>query len=327
VALGVAGVVVEGEQGHEVQGAVAVGLEQGPQLVTVGVGAPQPVTRQLLDQGVDPLGVHDRTPVMRASGMAFTTIEVEAAGERGAVWLARPDKLNPLGTDTLHELAEAARWFDARPEVKVVVVGGRGRAFSAGADVGAFTGPDPGVAAQRAAADAGRLMAEAIEAMAAVTVARIHGHCVGGGVVLAAACDLRVAAAGTRFSIPEVDLGIPLAWGGIPRLVREIGPAMTRELVLTCRPFDAEEARSLGFVNRVVDDAELDHAVDELVGGLVAKSSLTLRATKAGVAAALDELLPASGAWSDADTLLTALRDPESRQAALRYLDGLRRGR
>ena len=67
--------------------------------------------------------------------MTFATIEVEAADDRGAIWLARPDKLNPLGTDTLHELAEAARWFDDRPSVKVVVVGGRGRAFSAGADV------------------------------------------------------------------------------------------------------------------------------------------------------------------------------------------------
>ena len=96
-------------------------------------------------------------------------------------------------------------------------------------------------------------MAEAIESMRAITIARIHGHCVGGGCGAGGACDLRVAADTTRFSIPEVDLGIPLAWGGIPRLVREIGPAMTKELVLSCRPFSAEEARGLGFVNRVVD--------------------------------------------------------------------------
>ncbi len=257
--------------------------------------------------------------------MTFTTIEVDSDGPRGTIWLDRPDKLNPLSTETLLELAAAARGFDERPEVKVVVVGGRGRAFSAGADVTAFRGPHPGVAAQRAAADAGRAMAEAVEGMAAVTIARIHGHCVGGGLVLAAACDLRVAAAGTRFAIPEVDLGIPLAWGGIPRLVREIGPAMTRELVLTCRPFDAEEARALGFVNRVVVDDELDGAVAALADELVGKSSLTLRATKLGVAAALDAMVPASGAWNDADVLLTALQDPESRDAARRYLERLQR--
>jgi enoyl-CoA hydratase/carnithine racemase len=207
----------------------------------------------------------------------------------------------------------------------VVVVTGRGRAFSSGADVSVFTGDDPGVAAQREAADAGRLMAEAIESMRAVTVARIHGHCVGGGVVLAAACDLRVAADTTRFSIPEVDLGIPFAWGGIPRLVREIGPAMTKELVMTCRPFTADEARALGFVNRVVGDQDLDEAVEELVAPLLQKSSLTLTATKRGVNAVTSAMAPTSGAWSDADSLLTALRDPESRRAAHDYLDRLSR--
>jgi enoyl-CoA hydratase/3-hydroxypropionyl-coenzyme A dehydratase len=252
--------------------------------------------------------------------MSFSTIEVHAAGVRGTITLNRPDKLNPLSTETLRELADAARFLDERLEVKLVVVSGRGRAFSAGADVSAFAGADPGVAAQREAADAGRLMAEAIESMRAVTIARIHGHCVGGGVVLAAACDLRVAAETTRFSIPEVDLGIPLAWGGIPRLVREIGPAMTKELVLTCRPFTAEEARALGFVNRVVAEQRLDDAVEELAAQLVQKSSLALMATKSGVNAASRAMVSTSGAWSDADSLVTALSDPESRRAARDYL-------
>jgi enoyl-CoA hydratase/carnithine racemase len=256
--------------------------------------------------------------------MTFTTIDVDSDGAVGRITLNRPDKLNPLGTTTLLELADAARELDQQSEVKVVVIAGRGRAFSAGADLAAFAGDDPGVEAQRAAADAGRQMAEAIEAMRAVTVARIHGHCVGGAVVLAAACDLRVAAVSTRFSIPEVDLGIPLAWGGIPRLVREIGPAMTKELVMTCRPFSADEARAMGFVNRVVSDEELDAAVDELVGQLVRKSTLSLSVTKRAVNAATDALVSTAGAYNDADSLLTALRDPASRAAAREYLRQVR---
>lgn len=257
--------------------------------------------------------------------MPWTTIEVDAQGPRGSIALNRPEKLNPLGAETLRELAEAAHWLDQRPEVKVVVISGNGRAFSSGADVSAFAGPDPGAATRREAADAGRQMAEAIESMRAITIARIHGHCVGGAVVLAAACDLRVAADTTRFSIPEVDLGIPLAWGGIPRLVREIGPAMTKELVLTCRPFTAEEARSLGFLNRVVAEPELDEAVEHLASALVSKSSLTLRATKQGVNAASREMASTAGAWSDADSLLSGLGDPESRDVAKTYLEGLSR--
>jgi enoyl-CoA hydratase/carnithine racemase len=258
--------------------------------------------------------------------MDFTTIEVAADGTVGHITLNRPDKLNPLSTTTLLELVEAARWFDGQPDVKAVVVGGSGRAFSAGADLGAFSGGDPGVTSQRDAADAGRQMAEAIESMRAVTVARIQGHCVGGGVVLAAACDLRVAATTARFSIPEVALGIPLAWGGIPRLVREIGPAMTKELVMTCRAFDATEARALGFVNRVVDADDLDAAVDELVGQLVDKSPLTLEATKRAVNVAAEQMASTASAWLDADALVTALHDPDSRAVARDYLAKVRRG-
>jgi enoyl-CoA hydratase/carnithine racemase len=257
--------------------------------------------------------------------MSFATIDVGASGERGAITLNRPEKLNPLSAETLRELAAAAAWLDERPAVKVVVVGGSGRAFSSGADVSVFGGPDPGVAARREAADAGRLMAEAVESMRAVTIARVQGHCVGGAVVLAAACDLRVAARTARFSIPEVDLGIPLAWSGIPRLVREIGPAMTKELVMTCRPFTAEEARELGFVNRVVADRDLDEAVEALAAQLVKKSSFTLAATKRAVNAVSREIASTAGAWSDADSLLTALADPESRRAAQEYLEGLAR--
>jgi enoyl-CoA hydratase/3-hydroxypropionyl-coenzyme A dehydratase len=261
--------------------------------------------------------------------MPFATIDVDAAGGRGAITLNRPAKLNPLGTETLEELAAAARWFDERPEVRVVVVAGSGRAFSAGADVSAFApdGEAPAARSVRDGADAGRVMAEAIESMRAVTIARLHGHCVGGAVVLAAACDLRVAAETTRFSIPEVDLGIPLAWGGIPRLVRELGPAVTKELVMTCRPFSAQEAHQLRFLNRVVPDAQLEEAVAELAEALLRKSALTLAQTKSAVNAVTRAMAPTAGAWSDADALLSALGDPESRMAGRAYLEGLRAGR
>jgi enoyl-CoA hydratase/carnithine racemase len=256
----------------------------------------------------------------------LSTLQIVLDGPVGHLWLDRPDKLNPLSTATLEELAVAARWFDGRPEVRVVVVGGRGRAFSAGADVASFGAPDD-TRSPREAADAGRRMADAVEAMEALTIARIHGHCVGGGVVLAAACDLRVAADGTRFSIPEVELGIPLAWGGIPRLVREVGPAVTKELVLTCRAFPAEEAQRLGLVNRVVPLDQLDAEVEALARSLAAKAGFPLRATKRHVDAVTAAMVGIDRAWSDADALLTALRDPECRAAGARYLEGLgRRG-
>lgn len=266
--------------------------------------------------------------------MDFSTIEVRTANQRGRITLNRPDKLNPLSTTTLEELAEAARFLDSHRDVKVVVVEGRGRSFSAGADLAAFgegepesTPRDPGTAVpRREAADAGRRMADAIEAMRAVTIARIQGHCVGGALVLVAACDLRVAADTAHFFIPEVDLGIPLAWGGIPRLVREIGPALTKELVMTCRPFAPEEARAAGFLNRVVPEDRLDAEVEALVTQLVGKSSLTLMATKRYANAVTEGTVGMARSWNDADSLVAALHDPESRELAANYLSRVRRG-
>jgi len=252
--------------------------------------------------------------------MAFKTLTAEVEGAIGRLTLNRPQKLNPLSREALAEIAEAARWFDANSDVKVVVVGGAGRAFSAGADLGTFQGQPEGDL--RAAADQGRLMAEAVESMRAVTIAAIQGWCVGGGLVLAAACDLRLAADSAKFSIPEVDLGIPLAWGGIPRLVREIGPARTKELVMTCRPFEAAEAQAIGFLNRVVPESSLPQAAAELADSLAAKASHALLSTKRHVNAVTEQMLGTARSWADADGLVVGLGDAEGVAAREAYLKG-----
>lgn len=211
--------------------------------------------------------------------------------------------------------------MDEQTDIAVVVVRGSGRAFSAGFDLTDFAGGESTDISPRDSADLGRVAAEALTDVRQLTIAALHGHCVGGGLVLAASCDIRVAADDTRFSIPEVDLGIPLAWGGIPRLVREIGPAFTKELVLTCRPFDADEARALRFVNRVVPAAELNDTVEALAAELASKPGFALRTTKQQVNAVMEELVGTRRNANDADTLAVALGDPESREATRRYLE------
>jgi enoyl-CoA hydratase/carnithine racemase len=248
----------------------------------------------------------------------FETLRVRLEGSIGHLTLDRPERLNPLSTTTLIEIARAARWFDEQPGVKVVVVGGAGRAFSAGADLASFAGPQ--THSPRAAADLGREMAEALERMRALSIAAIQGWCVGGGLVLAAACDLRIASEDARFSIPEVDLGIPLAWGGIPRLVREIGPALTKELVLTCRPFDAAEAKAVGFLNRVVPSAELESKALELATSIAAKASHAIFSTNRHVNAVTDQMVGTMRSWSDADGLVVAFGDEECAEARRSYL-------
>ena len=249
----------------------------------------------------------------------YDTIRIDRDGEAPVAQLVldRPDRLNALSARLLRELVAASHWLDDQPTIKVVVVRGEGRAFSAGFDLDDFAALDE---SSRELADLGRLATEALDAVTPLTIAAVHGHCVGGGVVLAAACDLRLASDDVRFSIPEVDLGIPLAWGGIPRLVRELGPAITKELVLTCRPFDADEARALRFVNRVVPAERLVDCAMALAEELAAKPAFSLRATKAQVDAVMTEIAGTARNANDADSLVAALGDAESRAVGRAYL-------
>ena len=257
---------------------------------------------------------------------ALETLRIEREADTPVAHLVlnRPERLNALSRVLLTELVEASRWFDSRRDIKVVVVRGEGRAFSAGFDLDDFARPDESLSV-RDGADLGRIATDALTDTRPLTIAAIRGHCVGGGVVLAAACDLRVVADDVRFSIPEVDLGIPLAWGGIPRLARELGPALTKELVLTCRPFGAEEALAMRFVNRVVPARELDRAVSDLATELAAKPSFSLRATKQQVNAVMEEIAGTGRSAGDADMLVAALGDQESMAASRRYRDARRR--
>jgi enoyl-CoA hydratase/carnithine racemase len=255
----------------------------------------------------------------------FETIQVASDGKLGRLTLNRPERLNAMNATMLLELVEAARWFDEQREVRAVIVSGAGRAFCAGADLrqspARESAPDSGRSwiYRREAAQYGRRMADAVEQMRATTIVRLHGYIIGGGVVLAAACDLRVASEDARFSIPEVELGIPLAWGGIPRLVREIGPAMTKELVMTCRPFTPQEARAMGFVNRVVPAAELDQEVERLAAGIIEMPSVPVVITKEHVNAVSRAMSAGLTAFADGEALLSALTDPESQQARVDY--------
>lgn len=256
---------------------------------------------------------------MRPPRLTTIRLRQRADSPVATIELNRPDRLNALSRVLLGELITACDWLDGATHVKAVVVRGAGRAFSAGFDLEDFQSLD-GAASPRDTADLGRQAAEALTDVRPLTVAAVHGHCVGGGLVIAASCDLRIASEDARFSIPEVDLGIPLAWGGIPRLVRELGPAITKELVLTCRPFGAAEAHALRFLNRVVPADRLVAEADALAAELVGKPWFSLRATKMQVNAVMDEIAGTGRNANDADTLVAALADEESRAASRAYL-------
>ena len=263
------------------------------------------------------------------SDVTFESIRVEideADSRIGRLTLARPERLNAMGATMLQELARAARWFDDHREVRAVIVRGEGRCFSAGADlrdpplVDGLPSSGNSWIHRREVGQYGLRMADAIEQMRAMTIAQVHGHSVGGGVVLMAACDLRVVAEDTVMFIPEVDIGIPLAWGGIPRLVREIGPALTKELVITCRHFSAEEARRAGFVNRVVPAERVADEAESLAREVASKPSVPVVITKEHVNAITRAMTAGVTSFGDGDALLGAAQDPESLTAMRHYV-------
>ncbi len=257
----------------------------------------------------------------------LTCLRVSIDGAIALVELDRPERLNALNPTLMHELIAVARRLDADPTIRAAIVTGRGRAFCAGFDLDVFTGSDllDGSWADRYdAVQLGAVMADTLEAIRPVTVAALHGHVVGGGVVLAAACDLRIATDDTVLSIPEVDIGIPLAWGGIPRLVRELGPALTKELVMTCRPFSPTEAANAGFLNRVVSPGAHVAAARQLAAAVASRPAVPVTITKRHVNAVVRQSSMADFAFTDGAALMAALADPEAAEWRRRYLTGHR---
>jgi enoyl-CoA hydratase/carnithine racemase len=248
--------------------------------------------------------------IRRSRRLTYSNLDFWQDGDVGFIALDRPDRLNALSLQLLQELIDVSKEID-KSGLHTVVLTGNGKSFSSGVDVEVFGSEALGSANQTTRYDAARLggeMADAIENLPQITVAALHGYVVGGGVVLAAACDLRVADKDTVFIIPEIDVGIPLAWGGIERLVREIGPALTKELVMTCRPFTAQEARNTGFLNSVTEPGGAMEVAIELATHIAEKPRLPIVTTKRHVA----EILDGDASRDDAMGLLTALDDAES---------------
>ncbi len=253
----------------------------------------------------------------------FTTLKIEQKASIAFLILNRPKKLNALSGTCLKELAAAAHWFNQQKHIQVVIIKGEGRAFSAGADIHDFPNnpsePETWIE-RRDKGQIGFRMTEAIGNMNAITIAQVHGFAIGGAFLLMLACDFRMVAKDTFFSIPEVDLGIPLSWGGIPKLVSEIGPARTKELVMTCRRFDAEEGKSLGLVNQIVPVEHLDKHCFYFAQSLAKKPAVPLMMTKEQVNAVAKHIGAAYVASAEGDMLQTVLKDPESKAAAADYL-------
>jgi enoyl-CoA hydratase len=188
-------------------------------------------------------------------------IRSERRGPVELLTLDRPKALNSLDRATLEELLECCARLGADTSVRAVVLTGEGRAFAAGADIAEMRGLD----AQQAEAFSrlGHAAMDALESLAVPTIAAVNGYALGGGCELACSCDWIYASEKARFGQPEVKLGLIPGFGGTGRLVRRVGSAWAKELVLGGEPIDAETALRIGLVNRLyAPEALLGSALD-----------------------------------------------------------------
>lgn len=214
-------------------------------------------------------------------------LTLEREGPILRVWLDRPERRNALDGQTLAEIEALYTGLAHDFETRLVVLAGRGPCFSAGADRKAPPGSermrsDSGATdrERRHASQLGLRAARAIEQAEPLTLARVHGHAIGGGFVLALACDFRIAANDASFHVPEVELGIPLTWGAVPRLIQEVGAARAREILLLCERIDGTRAEALGIVHRAVPAETLDAEVARVSQRLLAMPEVAVHMTK-----------------------------------------------
>jgi enoyl-CoA hydratase/carnithine racemase len=202
-------------------------------------------------------------------------------GQVGYVIFNNPERHNAVSLEMWAATSEMLDAFAKDPEVRVVVItGAGGKAFVSGADVSKFE-------SERSSIDATQVYNTTVErANSGIydfpkpTIAMIRGYCIGGGVGLAACCDLRIASDNSRFAVPAAKLGLGYGFNGLKRLIDIVGPAFAKEIFFTARQFDAEEARVMGFVNRIVPETELENYVKSYAETIAGNAPLTVKAAK-----------------------------------------------
>jgi len=211
----------------------------------------------------------------------YDTLNVAVIDRVGHIEIDRPHRMNTISGELLEELRDAIEWLDANDTVRTILLSGAGdRAFSAGADVQSMAagGGDP-LEAVELSRDGQQTFGK-LEASDKPVIAAIDGYCLGGGMELATAADLRVASERSELGQPEHNLGLLPGWGGTQRLSRIVGEGRAKEIIFTADRYEAETLAEYGFINELVPDDELDSRAWELAKQLAAGPPIAQRYTK-----------------------------------------------
>jgi len=216
----------------------------------------------------------------------MSNVLVKVKERIGIVTVNRPEKLNSINSTTRSEMAKAFEAMEKDTEVSVVILtGAPGKAFIAGADIKEFLERD--MNSQEALED-DWIVTKVISSLSKPVIAMIDGFCLGGGLEIAMACDLRIASDTSRLGQPEINLGIIPGAGGTQRLTRLIGEGRAMEMILTGRMITADEACNYGIINFVYHPAVLESKTIEIANTIADKSPYALERAKRCVKAVSD---------------------------------------
>ena len=253
--------------------------------------------------------------------MSYETLAIERRGAVATLWMDRPAVFNAFNEQLIAELAAACAELDADASVRVVVLAGRGKHFSAGADLNWMRRAADSTEAENLA-DSRKFaaMLRTLSAMSKPTIARVQGAALGGGTGLTAACDMAIAADDASFATSEVKFGIIPAVIS-PYVLRAIGPRHALRYFQSAERFGAAEAKAMGLVGEVVTLAELDAAVDRLVQALLACGPQAQLAAKQLIAALTGRPIDDAVAEDTATRIARQRATAEAREGFAAFFD------
>lgn len=249
----------------------------------------------------------------------FETLKITRAGAVATLAVDRPKALNALNSQVFREVIAACRALEADPGLRALVVTGTGeRAFVAGADIREMAEADGEAAV--AQTRLGMEMYDRLRRLPVPVIASIRGYALGGGLLLAMAADVRIAGERAVFGYPEITIGIFPGTGGTVLMERVFGSSLARALCLTGDRFDAARAYALGFLHRLVPDAELEAETAALAERLAGYNQVAVRAVKRVLDASLEGSF-AAAREAETEAYRAVFEDPNAREGLTAFLE------
>lgn len=255
-------------------------------------------------------------------------VSVERDGRVATVRFDTGSRANALSQRLIRDLTQAALGFHDAPDISAVILTGRSDQFTMGADLKDPERQDPAqvpLSQRRLLQRAGPRLCAAWEQVDALTICAVEGWCIGGGMALAAACDLRVASRETVFYVPEVERGMNMSWGSIPRFVALLGPARTKRLAALCEKIDAETALGWGLCDALADPGDTLARAQEIAGSAAVLPPTALKMVKQDVNVAAMALARAT-AHRDLEAFLLMQESEDFREGVASFLEGRTHG-